>query len=190
MEEYRIINGFDNYEVSNLGNVKNKTSGRVLRQGYNHDGYPHVNLNKRTKTIHRLVALAFIENPLSKPLVDHINNVRDDNRVCNLRWATNPNNGGNQKLSKNNTSGYKGVGYDKQFELYTVQFPNDEKLGQLRYYKVFLRLDDAIIDRVEQMILRHGEFVNLCELTALEEAKARRQVRLKYLTPMRCNVYL
>ena len=38
--------------------------------------------------IHRVVAMAFIPNPLNKPCIDHINTIRNDNRVENLRWCT------------------------------------------------------------------------------------------------------
>ena len=38
--------------------------------------------------IHRLVALAFIPNVSNKPEIDDINTIRDDNRVCNLKWVT------------------------------------------------------------------------------------------------------
>jgi len=51
-------------------------------------GYLRVYINKSQYQIHRLIAEAFIPNPLNKPTVDHINRVRNDNRVCNLRWAT------------------------------------------------------------------------------------------------------
>ena len=190
MELYRIITGHENYEVSNLGNVRNKKNGNLLTGSMDHGGYRLVSLNSLQHRVHRLVAIAFIKNPLDKPIVDHINNVRDDNRVCNLRWATNPNNGGNQKLSKNNTSGFKGVRYSMESEMYCVNFPYNEELNQSRSCECFYRIDDAIIYRVEQMILRYGEFVNVCELTALEEAKVRRDISLNYLTPMRCNVNL
>ena len=55
---------------------------------YDRKGYLYVGLNGKNKAIHRLVAEAFIPNPENKPTVDHINRVRDDNRVQNLRWAT------------------------------------------------------------------------------------------------------
>ena len=51
-------------------------------------GYSRVVLRGKHYKVHRLVAEAFIPNPENKPTVDHINRVRDDNRVQNLRWAT------------------------------------------------------------------------------------------------------
>lgn len=51
-------------------------------------GYRRVVVKGKHYKVHRLVAEAFIPNPENKPTVDHINRVRDDNRVQNLRWAT------------------------------------------------------------------------------------------------------
>lgn len=52
--------------------------------------------------VHRLVAQAFIENPDNKSEVDHINRVKEDNRVENLRWATR-----NEQLENRDLSDYK-----------------------------------------------------------------------------------
>lgn len=52
------------------------------------DGYRIIRIKKKNIYVHRLVAEAFFENPEGKKTVDHINRVRDDNRVQNLRWAT------------------------------------------------------------------------------------------------------
>ena len=51
-------------------------------------GYRAVWIRGKLYHVHRLVAEAFIPNPENKPTVDHINRIRDDNSVCNLRWAT------------------------------------------------------------------------------------------------------
>ena len=56
------------------------------------NGYIQIYLSKNGKRkcfkLHRLLALAFIPNPENKYSVDHINRIRDDNRLSNLRWAT------------------------------------------------------------------------------------------------------
>lgn len=79
------------YQISNFGRVKNKR-GHILKPKYQF-GYCFVNLissdkKRKRKPIHRLVATAFIPNPNNKPCVDHIDTVRDNNIVSNLRWCT------------------------------------------------------------------------------------------------------
>ena len=65
---------------------------------YNSQGYKLVHLNGKYLRVHRLVAEAFIPNPENKPCVDHKNNIRDDNRIDNLRWATIKENSHNHNL--------------------------------------------------------------------------------------------
>ena len=80
------------YQVSNLGNVRRSRDNFVYKLQLCKNGYNYVNFSEKTKTIarkvSRLVALAFIPNPLNKPCVDHINTIRTDDRVENLRWVT------------------------------------------------------------------------------------------------------
>lgn len=79
------------YQVSNLGNVKNIKTGRVLKMILRNGYYCcHLSLYGKSKIFytHRLVAMAFIPNQENKPFIDHINTIRTDNRVENLRWVT------------------------------------------------------------------------------------------------------
>jgi hypothetical protein len=97
MEVWKTIKGFKDYEVSNLGNVKSLSNEftrkeRLLKKGTIKNGYNIVVLindkNKKTKYVHRLVAEAFLENAKNNLCVNHINGVKNDNRVENLEWLS------------------------------------------------------------------------------------------------------
>ena len=80
------------YQVSNLGRVKRITTGRVLKPLKHANGYLMVKLSKNsivyTKTVHRLVAEAFIPNPEHKSEINHIDENKTNNTVSNLEWMT------------------------------------------------------------------------------------------------------
>ena len=113
-EIWKPIDGYENYEISNKGRVrsnpnKTRSSVRILKQG-NVNGYKNVSLCKDGKlksfVVHRLVAIAFLDNPYNYPCINHKSEEKDNNDVTNLEWCTydyNNNFGNrNKKISKSN----------------------------------------------------------------------------------------
>lgn len=89
-EQWKVITGYDNYEVSTWGNVRNVKTGKIITQFVNSKGYMKVTLSKNSKKkcfrVHRLVALAFIPNPHNYSDVNHKDKNRQNNHVDNLEW--------------------------------------------------------------------------------------------------------
>jgi len=164
MEEYKTIDDFENYEVSNLGNVRNKKTGRILKQRFDKYGYCRVNLyndKKMTvKKIHQIVANAFIENPENKPIIDHIDGDKLNNNVENLRFATNIENSHNSKIPKNNTSSVKGVSFNKRDKKWISYIKID---GIRVHLGSFDNLTEAKKARVKRANEAFGNFTHSCE---------------------------
>lgn len=89
---WKDVPGYEGlYLVSSEGHLVSFTRG-LLRPAADEDGYPRATLTRdgeaRSVRVHRIVAEAFIPNPDGKPTVNHINEVKTDNRAVNLEWAT------------------------------------------------------------------------------------------------------
>jgi hypothetical protein len=91
MEEWQTIKEFPNYDISNFGNIMNNKTGKSLKlsikSGYYNISLTNNNIHKTFK-VHRLVALAFIENPENKSEVNHKDKNKLNNHFTNLEWMT------------------------------------------------------------------------------------------------------
>ncbi len=122
MEEWKQINNYPNYLVSNFGSVKNKLTGLKLgaidkKTGYINVGLRNTELNNPQKNckVHRLVAEHFLENFDKKMNIDHIDGNKENNHISNLRCVTQMINCHNRRKTTSKTSSrFIGVRRDKK----------------------------------------------------------------------------
>ena len=101
-EIWKDVAGYEGfYQVSNKGNVRSvarkdsigrKCGGRMLKLGYDGKGYRQLSLYKngkaKTKSVHRIVAEAFIPNPKGFLEINHKDENKSNNEFSNLEWCT------------------------------------------------------------------------------------------------------
>lgn len=92
-EEWRTVEKHPGYEVSSLGAVKSTNynhtkKAKLLAPQKQRNGYVTVSISCQTKSVHRIVAEAFVPNPLGKPYVNHKDGNKQNNAASNLEWCT------------------------------------------------------------------------------------------------------
>lgn len=90
---WKPIPNFENYEANKSGQIRNRTTKKILHTYPNKDNYLRVQLVNNwgiavNRYVHRLVAKAYLPNPDKLQDVNHKNNKRQDNRVANLEWLS------------------------------------------------------------------------------------------------------
>lgn len=118
MEEWKDICGYERYyQVSNYGRVRNKLTSKILIQTKTKAGYYHLTLGyskRKDMLVHRLVAMAFVENKQSLPIVNHIDENKLNNHADNLEWCT-------QEFNVN----YKNAGNHKKHSVIQMDMSNN-----------------------------------------------------------------
>ena len=99
METWKKIPGYSLYEASTEGRIKTfnwKNTGKIaiIKPALDNSGYLRTMLKRdidgkiHTIKVHRLIAMTYIDNPKNYPEVNHLNSIRNDNRVINLEWRS------------------------------------------------------------------------------------------------------
>lgn len=149
IEIWKDVTGYEGqYQVSDLGRVRSFKSGkiRILNPTMNSSGYYIVNLHinsiKKLIRIHQLVAIEFLHHPPDgyKMDVDHINGIKTDNRLENLRIVTHGENTNLGLDRKATSSAYKGVSWNKLSNKWQAQIGIN---GRIKYLGRFDKEEDA-----------------------------------------------
>ena len=171
-EEWRDVVGYEGvYQVSNIGNVRsmarvmvykngqeNTHKGRVLRSRQMTTGYPAVSLSTPTsgiklKSIHRLLAMAFIENKDNKRCVNHKDGDKLNNCIENLEWCT---------YSENNQHAYDVLGKKPTWlGVRGIDHPLSKPIQQLLGDVVIKQFDSAR-DAAEELGIQYKNISAVC----------------------------
>lgn len=168
-EEWKTIDGYEDYQVSNFGRVKslgnNKKRKEKILKPINNKGYQRVHLCKDGKRklfrVHRLVAMAFIPNPNNYTEVNHIDECKTNNHVDNLEWCTDEYNSNygtrNERLSK----ALRGEN-SPMFGKFGKDCPNSKQVIQLTLDGEVVRKWDCITDVKRELGINHSHIGSCC----------------------------
>jgi len=157
---WKKINDYDNYSISEEGQVRNDLTGYILKNRIDKDGYFTValskNSNRKDLKIHRLLCKCFKDDFQEYLQVDHIDKNRQNNNLENLRMVNNQQNSSNQNKTKSNTtSKYKGVSFNKATKKWTAMIQNNLKAIFLGRYETELEAAKAYNDYIDQNNLEY-----------------------------------
>lgn len=155
MEQWRDIPGYEGlYKVSDLGNVLSVRRDRMLKPGIV-QGYKSVvlcdNKKRSTKTVHKLVAMAFLRhNPCGMiKVVDHIDGDKENNKLSNLQILSHR--GNIQKADrKNKSSKFTGVSFHKGRQMYRAYIDVSKKNIHLGFFDSELEASKAYQDAIKK----------------------------------------
>ena len=143
IEEFKFVDDFENYGVSEAGKVLSFNYGGSGKEGFlipqSINGYLRVDLynenGRKHFLIHRLVAIAYIDNPLNREIVNHKDGNKENNHKNNLEWCTSSENSKHaitNKLSENYGSGVHSAKLtDVDVIAIRLELSNNEYRGQL-----------------------------------------------------------
>ena len=150
MDGFVDVKGYEGlYKINRLGDVMRY--GRCLKSGLGSHGYKEVILCKDGKPkhylIHRLIMLHFVPNPDNLPCVDHINRIKTDNRIENLRWCSIRDNSINQQSVEKRKGHIETMSYKRKdgriTTSYRLRYHLQGEYGLYKKSKSFKTLPEA-----------------------------------------------
>ena len=163
-EIWKVIPNYENYEASNFGRIRSidrvvkrdryttrKIKGKILQQFAKNSGYLQVNLSKNskieTKTVHRLVAITFLENTNNYTDVNHKDENKHNNNINNLEWVSYRENTSHYNSLRNDTSSkFIGVSFTKGYNKWRSFISFKGKLITIGHFNTEIEAHNARIN--------------------------------------------
>ena len=133
----------NDYEISDAGEIRNKHTGRIIKQFVGKDGYLRTQIAGKTRLVHRLVAIAFVPAEVGKDFVNHKDGNKQNNQADNLEWCTRSENlqhAYNKALRRPPTGVQNGrckLSYEDVSFILENYIPRDERYGAKALAKHF-----------------------------------------------------
>jgi hypothetical protein len=148
--DYDPDTGIFKWKISKARSIKVNNIAGGAEQGK----YHRIRIDGKNYVAHRLAWL-YVYGKWPDEYIDHINCIKNDNRIKNLREATNSQNQTNVLLRSNNTSGYKGVIWNKQNKKWQAYISVNYSKTHLGYFD---NIEDAASAYKKAANVLHGEF--------------------------------
>ena len=132
------------WRIRNRNTIRHKYVAGSIKG--NKEGYGQVRIGKKTYLEHRIIMMLCFGHIPDNAEIDHINHVRDDNRLSNLRFVTQGENHKNKSVSSNNTTGVTGVYFNKSQNKFMALIGVNR---QLHYLGLYNTLEEAAAARAE-----------------------------------------
>ena len=139
------------YKINKNGDVWSCKRNKFMSVHYDKDGYKIVCI-KGSKKLHRLLAINFIPNPDNLPIIDHIDRVKTNNALENLRWVNNSTNCKNRNTPPNCKTGYKNISHSSNKVSWIIQIYNGDGRVNLCFAKSKYTLEQIVTIRNKKYI--------------------------------------
>lgn len=155
MNEWKILNENNNYEINKKGYVRNKQTKKILKHWKSSNGYLQVSLCRKSKQktyyIHRLVATNFLENKNQFLEINHIDCNKENNSVDNLEWCDRQHN--IDEMIRNNL----------RKKVYGKDHPSSKKIRQTNLITGKIKMWDSMMDAHREKGYSTGSICDVCK---------------------------
>jgi hypothetical protein len=149
---WKEVNGYEGFYANENGLIK-RPNGTITPGHLNGCGYYHLRVGNGKKVlVHRLIAIAFLDNPEGKLFCDHKDRDRTNNQVENIRWATQSDNSRNRTKQENTTSKFMGVHFREDSQKWQAGIKVNGKAKHLGYHETEL----AAAQAYDKEAVKHG----------------------------------